>query len=249
MSLRGESLVRENFGQGSVYGVKERRVASSSASFTLIELLVVIAIIAILAAMLLPALKGARQKARQALCISNLKQQGVAWTMYLQPWNDLFPGTKDTESGLGNDYGGCWPWNGTHLNEEDRPLYNYADIGDRDSHRSIFCCPSDHKFWGSDHPKYYLFEQTGSSYHYNEAGPSAQAGDGLAGRKLSKISNPSKRILLIGEPWSDPGWGYSGTKTSYHFGYEPKHEVLFVDAHVAFVTIEIGNFSADEYEW
>jgi prepilin-type N-terminal cleavage/methylation domain-containing protein/prepilin-type processing-associated H-X9-DG protein len=67
-------------------------------AFTLIELLVVIAIIAILAAMLLPALTKAKQKAKQAACISNMRQIGIALVMYVGDFNQ-YPGNLRTANG------------------------------------------------------------------------------------------------------------------------------------------------------
>ncbi len=63
----------------------------SRRGFTLIELLVVIAIIAILAAILFPVFAQAREKARSASCLSNLKQTGTALVMYVQDYDECYP--------------------------------------------------------------------------------------------------------------------------------------------------------------
>ena len=68
--------------------------------FTLIELLVVIAIIAILAALLLPSLASAKARGKSTVCLNNLKQLGLAITMYAQDYNDNYPLAY---------VGGIWP--------------------------------------------------------------------------------------------------------------------------------------------
>jgi prepilin-type N-terminal cleavage/methylation domain-containing protein len=77
---------------------------SVNRAFTLIELLVVIAIIAILAAMLLPALSAAKQKAQSIQCLNNLKQWGLAFTMYSQDNRELVPEEGNTSAAI-NDGG------------------------------------------------------------------------------------------------------------------------------------------------
>ena len=71
-----------------------------SGAFTLIELLVVIAIISVLAALLLPALVRSKRLATRAACLSQLKQQGVAWRIFLDDNEGRFPYSFPLPSGV-----------------------------------------------------------------------------------------------------------------------------------------------------
>ena len=128
--------------------------------FTLIELLVVIAIIAILAAMLLPALAKAKARAQEAACLSNLKQWGLADTMYVDDNNQTFPYPRFQVSGVDADEPSWLVINGYHNNPgssqsdfvyfnclppyvANKPLYVWAfDSITFFNSKSIFACPT-----------------------------------------------------------------------------------------------------------
>lgn len=77
--------------------------------FTLVELLVVVAVIAILAALLLPALARAKSKGRQTACLSNLRQIGLGFALYLPDAADRFPDRRALKMALGYRPWTDWP--------------------------------------------------------------------------------------------------------------------------------------------
>jgi prepilin-type N-terminal cleavage/methylation domain-containing protein len=111
-------------------------------AFTLIELLVVIAIISTLAAMLLPALSGAKERGRTAACLSNLHQIGVALQIYTDENNNYLPVMYDATNSMSTN----------NLPSVDKVLApQLGSLG-------VLRCPSDNKM---------VFETTGSSYSWN----------------------------------------------------------------------------------
>jgi len=196
--------------------------------FTLIELLVVIAIIAMLAALLLPALRTAKETSKQISCGSQLKQFGVANTMYIGDNSEWMPYSR-TNSQL-------WDYLLMTYIGYNNNVYEAGAI----KHYSIFHCPA-----AGDYCIFNISKYRYKSYCYNFNAAGASSG----GKAISKISSPGTYCLMTdGNYGASLNYsngatfcGYSNLAFVDNYGYmagiyychQGKVNVLFADGHAA----------------
>ena len=180
--------------------------------FTLIELLVVIAIIAILAAMLLPALSAARERARSTSCLANVKQLLLGYQVYSDGNNEwLLPGQTST--------GAYDPW----IKFVQSQIYGEIGdteiqgtlIGNKPEQYAVFRCPSEPVKFGRHENNFFAYGHYGLNACL--AGSDFTATAKYKPRCISSLRNPQEALILADNARMD----------NYAFDYVIKLYVAF----------------------
>ncbi|NLX04509.1 MAG: prepilin-type N-terminal cleavage/methylation domain-containing protein [Phycisphaerae bacterium] len=218
-----------------------------SRTFTLIELLVVVAIIAVLVAILLPALAQARMSAKRAICASNLRAIGTAWSAYWIDHNDAVPIIENWYGWGGYNFDGGWGSWTCPVPPEDRPLSPY--IGDPEIHK----CPDDNRREAVPNvgPRSWYRNATSYVVNFWITNPWTNT-DHYRVQSAAAFTEPAATLFLGDNTIYTAGWpsfhGFAGNY-AWHSDDGWWSNVLFGDLHVDCPLILVCPGTAPGYTW
>lgn len=212
----------------TVRGSARQFVEHRNTAFTLVELLAVIAIVGVLVVITASGVVKVRDKARQAACISNLRQIGMAWHLYLADNNGTFPAFNTYQMYYWGGADGTWGGPPS----KDRPLFPYI------SDMKVFRCPSD----VDTSTAQAFYKLSGNDYVMANSNQRGILSQGPAINRVAnsgvyaKLLNPSKTFLVFEQTvrHSEPGY-VSNPNASYNrSNWHPNDvsNILMADGHV-----------------